>query len=255
MRYSILILFLCVLNVSIVRCDDDDSDDDIAIDESSPTIPTPPVAKSSVPTIASTSSNIYFEEQFQDKSAWSRWVKSQARKDVADESLAKYDGEWGFEIPQSAVYNDDYALILKSKAKHHAISANLIKPFDFTTSPLVVQYEVKYQTSQECGGAYVKLLSNDGKKLDLKQITDKTPYTIMFGPDMCGVEHKYHFIIRYRNPKTRVYTEHQAKKPTEPLDSYFSDKKSHLYTLGKRSSVFWLCVNFSVVDFSAVGGQ
>lgn len=54
----------------------------------------------------------------------------------------------------------------------------------------------------------------------------------MFGPDMCGVEHKYHFIIRYRNPKTGVYSEHQAKKPTEPLDSYFTDKKSHLYTLG-----------------------
>jgi calnexin len=55
----------------------------------------------------------------------------------------------------------------------------------------------------------------------------------MFGPDMCGVDHKYHFIIRYRNPKTGVYSEHQAKKPTEPLDTYFTDKKSHLYTLGK----------------------
>lgn len=55
----------------------------------------------------------------------------------------------------------------------------------------------------------------------------------MFGPDMCGVDHKYHFIIRYRNPKTKVYTEHQAKKPTESLDTYFTDKKSHIYTLGK----------------------
>ena len=55
----------------------------------------------------------------------------------------------------------------------------------------------------------------------------------MFGPDMCGVDHKYHFIIRYRNPKTKVYSEHQAKKPTESLDTYFTDKKSHIYTLGK----------------------
>jgi hypothetical protein len=54
----------------------------------------------------------------------------------------------------------------------------------------------------------------------------------MFGPDMCGVEHKYHFIIRYRNPKTGLYSEHQAKKSTESLDTYFTDKKSHLYTLG-----------------------
>jgi calnexin len=58
----------------------------------------------------------------------------------------------------------------------------------------------------------------------------------MFGPDMCGVDHKYHFIIRYRNPKTGVYSEHQAKKPTEPLDTYFTDKKSHLYTLGNKKN-------------------
>ncbi len=55
----------------------------------------------------------------------------------------------------------------------------------------------------------------------------------MFGPDKCGVEHKYHFIIRYRNPKTRVYTEHQAKKSSESLDTYFTDKRSHLYTLSR----------------------
>ena len=68
-----------------------------------------------------------------------------------------------------------------------------------------------------------------------EQVTDKTPYTIMFGPDMCGTEHKYHFIIRYRNPKTGLYSEHQAKKTTESLESYFTDKKTHLYTLGKSS--------------------
>ncbi|CAF0813592.1 unnamed protein product [Adineta ricciae] len=235
MRYLVLILFVCLINFSIFKAQDDDynMDEDISIDEtsSSSSSSAANIEKGSVPTIKSASANIYFEDQFQDKSKWSRWVKSQAKKDDVDEVLAKYDGEWGIEIPQSSVYSDDYALILKSKARHHAISANLFKPFDFSTSPLVVQYEVKYQTNQECGGAYVKLLSHTGKQLDLKQVTDKTPYTIMFGPDMCGVDHKYHFIIRYRNPKTGAYSEHQAKKPTEPLDTYFTDKKSHLYTL------------------------
>lgn len=71
----------------------------------------------------------------------------------------------------------------------------------------------------------------------------------MFGPDMCGAEHKYHFIIRYRNPVTGVYTEHQAKKTTEPLDSYFTDKKSHLYTLGKRITlkIFYLLLLFCLI--------
>ncbi|CAF4224105.1 unnamed protein product, partial [Didymodactylos carnosus] len=186
--------------------------------------------KVNVPVIKSSSNSIYFEDQFQDKSKWSRWVKSQAKKDGVDDTIAKYDGEWGFEIPTTAVYTDDYSLILKSKAKHHAIAAPLLKAFDFQTSPLVIQYEVKYQTSQECGGAYIKLLS-DSDPLDLKQVTDKTPYTIMFGPDMCGVDMKYHFIIRYRHPKTGAYSEHQAKKTSESLDTYFTDKKSHLYTL------------------------
>jgi calnexin len=231
MRYTILILFICLLNISIIKSDDDDIDEDISMDDTPIKSSSANIERGNVPTIKSASSNIYFEEQFQDKSKWQRWIKSQAKKDGVDENLAKYDGEWGFEIPQSSVYNDDYALILKSKARHHAISASLSKPFDFSTSPLVVQYEVKYQTNQECGGSYVKLLSNEGKHLDLQQVTDKTPYTIMFGPDMCGVDHKYHFIIRYRNPKTGVYSEHQAKKPTEALDSYFTDKKSHLYTL------------------------
>ncbi|CAF4107368.1 unnamed protein product [Rotaria sp. Silwood2] len=231
MRYTILILLICLLNISILKAEDDDIDEDVTIEDTPTTTSSATIEKTNVPIMRSSSSNIYFEEQFQDKSKWSRWVKSQAKKDGVDEILAKYDGEWGFEIPQSSIYSDDYALILKSKARHHAISSSLFKPFDFSTSPLVVQYEVKYQTNQECGGAYVKLLSADGQHLDLKQVTDKTPYTIMFGPDMCGAEHKYHFIVRYRNPRTGVYSEHQAKKPTEPLDSYFTDKKSHLYTL------------------------
>ncbi len=36
-----------------------------------------------------------------------------------------------------------------------------------------MQYEVKYQTNQECGGAYVKLLSNEGKQIDLVNIKKK----------------------------------------------------------------------------------
>lgn len=113
MRYAIFVIFLCLFNLSIVKADDDDLDEEITIDESPAATSTPAIEKGTVPTIKSASSNIYFEDQFQDKSKWSRWVKSQAKKDDVDENLAKYDGEWGFEIPQSSVYNDDYALILK----------------------------------------------------------------------------------------------------------------------------------------------
>jgi calnexin len=118
MRLIIFILFLCLFNLSVIKTDDDDIDEEISIEDTPLIKPSANIEKGSVPTIKSASSNIYFEEQFQDKSKWSRWVKSQAKKDDVDEILAKYDGEWGFEIPQSSVYNDDYALILKVNSFH-----------------------------------------------------------------------------------------------------------------------------------------
>jgi hypothetical protein len=33
--------------------------------------------------------------------------------------------------------------------------------------------------------------------MDLAHFHDKTPYTIMFGPDKCGSDAKLHFIFRY----------------------------------------------------------
>ena len=41
-----------------------------------------------------------------------------------------------------------------------------------------------------------------------------------------------HFIFRHKNPKTGEIEEKHAKKPSGNLDSYFTDKKTHLYTLG-----------------------
>ncbi|MEQ2188676.1 hypothetical protein GOODEAATRI_017425 [Goodea atripinnis] len=94
-------------------------------------------------------------------------------------------------------------------------------------------YEVNFQSGIDCGGAYIKLLT-ETSELDLDQFVDKTPYTIMFGPDKCGEDYKLHFIFRHKNPKTGEYEEKHAKKPDADLRSYFTDKKTHLYTLGMR---------------------
>lgn len=58
----------------------------------------------------------------------------------------------------------------------------------------------------------------------------------MFGPDKCGEDYKLHFIFRHKNPKTGEYEEKHAKKPDSDLRTYYTDKKTHLYTLGKTSS-------------------
>ena len=47
--------------------------------------------------------------------------------------------------------------------------------------------------------------------MDLKNFNDKTPYTIMFGPDKCGNDHKLHFIFRHVNPLTKEIEEKHAK--------------------------------------------
>lgn len=99
-------------------------------------------------------------------------------------------GIWSIEEPKEHAENGNLGLVLKSKARHAAVSTLLTKPFYFEDKPLIVQYEVNFQEGQECGGAYLKLLTLDDKHKDLKQFHDKTPYTIMFGPDKCGNDHK-----------------------------------------------------------------
>lgn len=91
---------------------------------------------------------------------------------------------------------------------------------------LVVQYEVKLQNSLECGGAYIKLLS-ETDALHTEEFNNDSPYQVMFGPDKCGSTNKVHFIIRRKNPITGEYEEkHLKNTPPARLN-----KSSNLYTL------------------------
>lgn len=176
--------------------------------------------------------SVYLAEHFDDVSTYHKnWVHSKAKKDNIAEEIAKYDGEWKLEASQKDPLPGDMGLVLKSKAKHAAISSKLEKPFVFDRSPLIIQYEVMFQDGQECGGAYLKLLTDAPDNSDLRQFHDKSPYTIMFGPDKCGNDHKLHFIFRHKNPLNGSLEEKHCKKPKERLDEIFKDKIPHLYTL------------------------
>lgn len=54
----------------------------------------------------------------------------------------------------------------------------------------------------------------------------------MFGPDKCGEDYKLHFIFRHKHPKTGAFEEKHAKPPDVDLKEFFTDRKTHLYTLG-----------------------
>lgn len=122
------------------------------------------------------------------------------------------------------------------------------------------RYEVFFQNGIDCGGGYMKLLSQSEdlrlvralltlltyfktnipslRRLNMvffaflqSQFNDATPYTIMFGPDKCGSVYKIHFIFRHRNPLTGVYEEKHSRQPEINLSDYFTDQRPHLYTL------------------------
>uniref|UniRef100_A0A3B5M3A9 Uncharacterized protein n=1 Tax=Xiphophorus couchianus TaxID=32473 RepID=A0A3B5M3A9_9TELE len=173
--------------------------------------------------------DVYFAETFDDGSL-DRWQPSKTTKEDADDEIAKYDGKWMVEPLKENKVPGDQGLVLKSRAKHHAIAAMLDKPFVFQDEPLVVQYEVNFQDGIDCGGAYIKLLSDSGS-LSLEQFHDRTPYTIMFGPDKCGEDYKLHFIFRHKNPLNKDMEEKHAKRADVDLKKFYTDKKTHLYTL------------------------
>lgn len=54
----------------------------------------------------------------------------------------------------------------------------------------------------------------------------------MFGPDKCGEDYKLHFIFRHKNPLNKDMEEKHAKRADVDLKKFYTDKKTHLYTLG-----------------------
>ncbi|KAK1923820.1 ER-associated protein catabolism-related protein [Papiliotrema laurentii] len=184
-----------------------------------------------------------FIEQFQEQIPQSRWTVSRATKQtpVGDE-IFSYVGTWAIEEPE--VYpgiKGDTGLVLKSKAAHHAISTLFPEAIDPAGKPLVVQYEVKLQKGLECGGAYIKLLTEgEGGLRDGSEYTDKTPFTIMFGPDKCGSTNKVHFIFRHQNPITGEWEEKHLINPPAPKIT----KTTALYTLiVKPDQTFEILIN------------
>nr|KAF6346314.1 calmegin [Pipistrellus kuhlii] len=83
---------------------------------------------------------VYFTETF-DSGRLAGWVLSKAKKDDTDMETSIYNGRWEIEELKENRVPGDRGLVLKSRAKHHAISATLAKPFIFADNPLIVQDE------------------------------------------------------------------------------------------------------------------
>ncbi|XXG79136.1 hypothetical protein AAC387_Pa09g0274 [Persea americana] len=157
------------------------------------------------------SAAIFFEERFDD--GWeNRWVKSDWKK---DEDLV---GEW---IHTSGAWNGnrtDKGIQTGEDGRFYAISAEFPE-FSNKGKTLVFQFSVKHEQKVDCAGGYMKLLSGE---VDQKKFGGETPYSIMFGPDICGARTRQAHVILSRNGKN-----HLIKKEVP----CYTDRLTHVYTL------------------------
>ncbi|PIA29746.1 hypothetical protein AQUCO_05800088v1, partial [Aquilegia coerulea] len=160
------------------------------------------------------SAEVFFEERFED--GWeNRWVKSDWKK---DENTA---GEWNFTAGKWHGDANDKGIQTSEDYRFYAISAGFPE-FSNKEKTLVFQFSVKHEQKLDCGGGYMKLLSGD---VDQKKFGGDTPYSIMFGPDICGYStKKVHAIL------SRDGTNHLIKKDV-PCET---DQLTHVYTFVLR---------------------
>mmetsp|Transcript_51589 Transcript_51589/g.88816 ORF Transcript_51589/g.88816 Transcript_51589/m.88816 type:complete len:392 (+) Transcript_51589:47-1222(+) len=167
---------------------------------------------------------IYFTEQFED--GWEdRWVVSSNWKPKAE--MGKWvhtAGEW---------YGDenDKGIQTGEDARFYGLSAAMPEAFDNDGKDIVVQFTVKHEQQIDCGGAYIKILGPD---VDQESFGGDTPYSIMFGPDICGNTKKTHAIFSYNDENLLIKDQVKCE----------SDQLSHLYTLHvKQDNTFEIFID------------
>jgi len=132
-------------------------------------------------------------------------------------------GKWELSSGDWHADSSDTALKTSEDAKFYGISAPLAETFNNVGKDLVIQYQVKHEQSLDCGGAYIKLLGG-GSKFPTSTFGGDTPYSVMFGPDICGSgTRRTHVIFNYEPKNDNLLIKKDVKVETDQL--------SHLYTL------------------------
>uniref|UniRef100_A0A0C9S783 Calreticulin n=1 Tax=Wollemia nobilis TaxID=56998 RepID=A0A0C9S783_9CONI len=156
------------------------------------------------------SAEVFFEERFDD--GWEkRWLQSDWKK---DEGTA---GEWVHTAGKWSGDPNDKGIQTSPDYRFFAISSEFAD-LSNKDKTLVLQFSVKHEQKLDCGGGYIKLLSGD---VDQKKFSGETPYSIMFGPDICGyATKKVHAILNYKEKNYPI-------KKDVPCET---DQLSHVYT-------------------------
>lgn len=165
---------------------------------------------------------LLFAETF-DGDVFKRWIVSKAEP---------FTGRWAKVLREKEAIVGDYGLQTQDAEQYHAIATTTSQALDNNAGKsIVVSYEVKLGKDHSCGGAYMKLFHTKNlpakEDPDLGQFSNRIPYVIMFGPDVCGPTKKVHVIIRQENLVSHEWVEHHlTEAPVFPVD-----EETHLYTL------------------------
>lgn len=159
-------------------------------------------------TLALAAAEIFFKEEFSDNSWEKRWVYSK-NKDIQGK----------FKRSHGKFYGDakiNMGIQTSQDAKFYALATKFPK-FSNKGKNIVIQFTVKHEQGIDCGGGYIKVMPST---VDLEDFHGETPYSIMFGPDICSFS-KVHVIFNYKGANFAVKKSIPCKR----------DELTHLYTL------------------------
>ncbi|GBF99256.1 calreticulin-like [Raphidocelis subcapitata] len=164
---------------------------------------------------AAAQAEVYLEERFD--AGWDkRWHKSSWK--------AKEGSAGEFKLTAGKWYGDEEAdkgIQTGPDSKFFSIWSELKKPFTNDKKDLVLQFSVKHEQDIDCGGGYIKLIPASSKD-KMKDFGGDTPYSIMFGPDICGFgTRKTHVILPYKGKNHLIKKDIKAE----------NDQLTHVYTL------------------------
>ncbi|VDM57167.1 unnamed protein product [Angiostrongylus costaricensis] len=135
-----------------------------------------------------------------------RWIVSTAKKEGVGEEIAKYDG----------IFSWLYVIMV-------SLCETAIMSFEFK-----YRYEVRYEEGQECGGGYVKLLS-EGAEKNLANFQVVLSCVLMGYTYVFISLRKEKFVFLGQN--SIHYHEYHVKQPSNIGSTYWDDHETHLYTL------------------------
>jgi calnexin len=142
-------------------------------------------------------------------------------------------GQWHFvgvvdKLPKPRLKGET-GMLAASAHRQHAVSTRFAAPLDPKSAAvdktLIVQYEVRLNRFQECGGAYIKLLPAD---FSARAFDKDSEFALMFGPDVCDGNNQVHFLVGQKRASTG---ELRGRSVRAPVTRFLHDGDTHLYTL------------------------